>query len=77
MMRVVFFAALLSLRVGPALAFCDEIGGLGVDDGVLALHGDGALAECTSSLQLGGGVQTQCCWPLPIGRLPQQTHSND
>ncbi len=57
-------AAVLSVFAGPALSFCDAMARLGVDGGALALPDEGTIADCTTSLQLGGGQQVQCGWPF-------------
>jgi hypothetical protein len=64
MRHAIRLAALLSVLSGPALAFCEDMAALGNDGGMLASPDGGAIVECTTSLQLGGEVQTQCGWPF-------------
>lgn len=64
MIRTMHLAAILSVLAGPALSFCEDMARLGVDNGALALPDGGAVVDCTTSLQLGGGQQVQCGWPF-------------
>lgn len=57
-------AVSIGLCAGQAAAFCEDMARIAQSGGPLALPDSELIAECSTSLQLGGGQQVQCGWPF-------------
>ena len=64
MKRCAGFAAALIMLASPVAAFCKELAALEGQGNDITLPATPMVAECRTSIQLGGRQQTQCGWPF-------------
>lgn len=64
MIRCAAIAVSIGLYAGQAVGFCEGMARIAQSGGSLALPGSDRIAECSTSLQFGGGQQVQCGWPF-------------